>query len=815
VVTLAVLAVAWLGAPPATASTARVAAGLGDMFVQPGDATADLTPPPTPVDFAETPQAAVVSANQISACPVPASPGDMQCMAIAQTGLPSMTGVQPAASTISGYTPADLQSAYGLTSASAAGGGMSNGTPESVSVVVAYDDPSATADLALYRAQWGLPACDTAGAGCVTVTKVAGSNGELPVPPTAADGDWTFETSADLDMVTAICPGCHIDLFEAGGSDIQSMGVAEQAAENATVFIDNSWGSPEFFGESDWDNFYFNNTASLGKAIVFPAGNSGYGTTWPAVSQYVIAAGGTTLTQAAGTTRGWTETAWSDSGSGCAIADPKPSWQTADDSSPNGCLNRTDNDVAAVADPNTGVAVYDSTASGSRTAGWGVAGGTSVSASIITSVYALAGLPTIGTYPGSYLYQSGHASDLYPVTSGTDGTCETNRAYLCTAQAGYNGPAGLGTPDGTTAFTDSATGDEVTIPDPGTQDYKTGAAVSVPMDAADSAGGAVLTYTAPGLPAGLTINSGTGLISGTLTSTTGTSDVTVTATDNARASGSVTFDIVVVPSLAADWHLSSGPVDLNYDGKCLDDTNGTLANGNKIQVWGCSGGYDQVWAFNPDGSPGEAGIMTFHGLCLAASGNGTAPGTKLELWTCEADSTGQQWVLAGEGELYNPVSELCATDPGGNTANGTQLELEACTDAAYQQWVSPSSPVQSGVTGICVDNSAGGNTSGNKIQAWECLGNTNQKWFYHVGDTLQTNGLCMGVAGASTLDGALIELLTCTGGTSQKWVPGPQGQVENVGSGRCLADPGNSTTNGTQLVQEDCYGVPGEVWAIT
>jgi hypothetical protein len=820
-IALAVLVVAWLTAAPAGASTAVAANGTGDALGQVGQAVTQVTPPAPPEDFAETPPAPVVAANQASACPVASSPGDLECMAIAQTGLPSLTGVQADASTIAGYTPANLQNAYGLTSASASGG-TSGGLPQTVAVVDAYYDQDAAADLATYRAQWGLPACASGNgigttAGCIEQVnednQLITASSHPPAPPDTAD--WTFETSADLDMVSATCPNCRILLFEANSTSITDMGEAELSAENDANFIANSWGSPEFFGESSYDTLYFNNTANLGKAIVFAAGNSGYGTSWPAASPFVTAAGGTTLTAASGTTRGWTETAWSDSGSGCTVDEPKPSWQTADDTSPDGCLNRTDNDVAAVADPATGVAVYDSTGFGSRTAGWGVAGGTSVSASIITSVYALAGSPTSGTYPVSYLYQSGHASDLYPVTSGSDGTCESNRAYLCTAQAGYNGPAGLGTPDGTAAFADSAAGDEVSIPDPGTQDYQTGAAVSVPMDAADSASGATVTYTATGLPAGVTISSATGLISGTLTSTAGTSTVKVTAEDNTGASGSVTFDIVVVPSLAADWHLSSGSVDLNDDGLCMDDTNGTLANGNKIQVWSCSGGYNQVWAFNPDGSPGGAGTMTFHGMCLAASGNGTTTGTKLELWTCQAGGTGQQWALAGEGELYNPLSGLCATDPGGSTTNGTQLALETCADAAYQQWVTPSSPIQSGVTGMCVDNSAGDDTNGNKIQIYGCLGNTNQKWFYHVGDTLQTGGLCMGVVGASNLDGALIELLTCTGGASQKWVPGPQGQVENAGSGRCLDDPGNTTTDGTQLVQEDCYGVPGEVWAVT
>jgi subtilase family serine protease len=100
-------------------------------------------------------------------------------------------------------------------------------------------------------------------------------------------------------------------------------------------------------------------------------------------------------------------------------------------------------DVSADADPNTGVAVYDSY----HTGGWLVFGGTSVASPIVASVYALAGNETSGNY-GDYPY--GHASSLFDVTSGSNGSC--GGSYLCTAGPGYDGPAGLGTPNGTSAF---------------------------------------------------------------------------------------------------------------------------------------------------------------------------------------------------------------------------------------------------------------------------------------------------------------------------------------------------------------------------
>ena len=170
------------------------------------------------------------------------------------------------------------------------------------------------------------------------------------------------------------------------------------------------------------------------------SGDHGYRVEFPASSQYVTAVGGTTLTKSS-TSRGWNETAWHDSGSGCSKYIAKPSWQTD-----TGCANRTVADVAAVANPSTGVAVYDSYGA-TRGANWLVFGGTSVAAPIIAGVYALAGNASSTVY-GSFPYSN--TRSLYDVTTGTNGRCRVR--YLCAAGAGYDGPTGLGTPNGTGAF---------------------------------------------------------------------------------------------------------------------------------------------------------------------------------------------------------------------------------------------------------------------------------------------------------------------------------------------------------------------------
>ncbi len=160
-------------------------------------------------------------------------------------------------------------------------------------------------------------------------------------------------------MVAATCPNCKILLVEADSNSFSDLVTAvEYAAEHADV-VSNSYGGAEFLGEAGYESYY----NFPGKAITVSSGDSGYGAEFPAASQYVTAVGGTSLTTSS-IGRGWSETAWSGAGSGCSRYITKPTWQ-AD----TGCGRRTIADVSAVADPNTGVAVYDSYGSAGETTG--------------------------------------------------------------------------------------------------------------------------------------------------------------------------------------------------------------------------------------------------------------------------------------------------------------------------------------------------------------------------------------------------------------------------------------------------------------
>ncbi len=357
-------------------------------------------------------------------CPVTPEPGAAWCKSEVVTdasGAPAASSGPAAGS----YGPADLHSAYGLPATVA-------GAP-TVAIVDAYDDPRAEADLGVYRAQYGLPACTTAN-GCF---RKVDQNGGTRYP--AADVGWAEEISLDLDMVSATCPGCRILLVEARSANFSDLGTGvNRAVALGAKAVSNSYGGSEFSTETSADRQFFNHP---GVAITASAGDSGYGAQYPASSPFVTAVGGTSLTRTTANARGWTETAWSGSGSGCSAYEAKPTWQTDP-----GCAKRTEADVSAVADPNTGVSVYDSYGTGTG-GGWLVFGGTSAGAPLIAGVYALAG-NTSAISNGSYPYA--HRTALNDVTSGSNGTCP--QVYLCTAGPGYDGPTGLGTPKGTGAF---------------------------------------------------------------------------------------------------------------------------------------------------------------------------------------------------------------------------------------------------------------------------------------------------------------------------------------------------------------------------
>ncbi len=315
-----------------------------------------------------------------------------------------------------GFSPADLQSAYKLPSSR-------NGSGQTVAVVYFNDDPNAEADLETYRSHYGLPAC-TRASGCFKKVNESGEEGSYPLA-TRSGGT---EISLDLDMVSATCPNCHIILIEANEENLLSA-ISKAHRFGATVISDSWTYTREFPRETEDDR----DLQAAGVPITFPTYESTRegATTYPAASPYVIAVGGTVLERAANE-RGWSESTWENTVAACSRYEPKPLWQTD-----GGCRTRMYADVSAVA---VGLSIYDSYMS----PGWEKMNGTSASSPIVAGTLALANEATRQRGAGAFYDDP---SGVFDVVEGRNhGSCEPT--YFCAAGSRYDGPTGLGTPDG-------------------------------------------------------------------------------------------------------------------------------------------------------------------------------------------------------------------------------------------------------------------------------------------------------------------------------------------------------------------------------
>ena len=404
----------------------------------------------------------------VDACGKPSRARDMRCYAKVVTNVRG----EPLASsgTINGFKAADLRSAYGQPAILPAAGA------NVVAVVIPYDYAKLESNLATYRTAMGLPACTTAN-GCFS--RIYQGGVKPPAPP--AGSNWGVEVSLDTQMVSAMCPECKIRVYEATAADSANLAtmVALAAGDPAVLAISNSYGNTEatWFADANIANDAVRYQSSNG-AIVFASGDTGYGVNCPACLNTVLAVGGTTLKKTT-TGRLWSETAWAKAGSGCdrdsGALYARPSWNTTQMPPAAPCTRRMVADVAAVADPATGVAVYGPCGFSGilfGTTSWCVVGGTSASAPIWAGLIGSRGKPADASYPAecagvttqnrigcfltfkaasktgaappyTYGYNAANAQ-LNDATTGSNGSC--SGTILCTAAPGYDGPTGLGTP---------------------------------------------------------------------------------------------------------------------------------------------------------------------------------------------------------------------------------------------------------------------------------------------------------------------------------------------------------------------------------
>jgi hypothetical protein len=467
---LVVLVAALVGCVLPQVASAGGAAGLGSALTEPSPTEPVVTQPSsTALGYSLTP----TSTEPYAVCPPPA-PGNAGCLSVLDPQPVKTTSGYKASSAGpllegggegGGLDPENLQSAYKIPA--------TGGSTQTVAIVDAYDDPNAEKDLETFRAKYkldyksGETTCTKAN-GCFKKVNQTGEETNYPsdkyphIELSAIVEDWGLEMSLDLDMVSSACPECKIILVEATNEELSNLDAAESEAvalesggKKLATEVSNSWGSEEYAEETSSDT-HFNHPDVPTTAS---AGDSGYGVEYPAASKDVISVGGTTLKKNAASERGWEETVWEGTGSGCSAYESKPAWQG--DAS---CSKRTDNDVAADANNNKSpVSVYDSyeykEESGYETGklGWVLLGGTSVASPLVAGIEAHAS-STVKDEGAEAFYR--HA--LFGVTSGSNGIC--GHTYLCEAGEGYNGPAGWGTPDGpleltpkTSAITEAAT----------------------------------------------------------------------------------------------------------------------------------------------------------------------------------------------------------------------------------------------------------------------------------------------------------------------------------------------------------------------
>ena len=365
-----------------------------------------------------------------------------------------------------GLTPQQLHAAYELPSTTA------SSSSQTIALIELGGDPTLEPDLAIYDKRYGLPAC-TRSNGCLRVINEDG--GTTPQPQSSFRSG---ETSIDVQLAHAVCQNCHIVVVQANPESanwIEALGIAtntaiREGATEVTICIELYRAETEaeearYLKEAN--EKYFDHP---GIVITVASGDCGYDETndpehwefcetvrqrypsFPAKSSTVVTVGGTSLREHGGE---WTSTVWAQGGSGCSSIFPAPPWQQSVAGWASvGCgSQRLNVDVAAVANPNTGPAIYDSTAAGDWSpAGLGHAGGTSVAAPIVGAEFALAGGARGVAYPAQTLYShAGDGTAFEDVSEGSNGLCAA-AVTVCSATVGYDGPSGLGTPVGLSAF---------------------------------------------------------------------------------------------------------------------------------------------------------------------------------------------------------------------------------------------------------------------------------------------------------------------------------------------------------------------------
>ena len=315
-----------------------------------------------------------------------------------------------------GLSPNQIKKAYNL---------PKDGGQGTIAIIGAYDDKTIENDLNVFSKQFNLPPCTTLN-GCFEKHLMSGE--------TSTNSGWSMETSLDVQWAHAIAPQAKILLVSAKTQSGKNLidAVDYATSKEGVVAVSMSWGGPEFSDETTLDTHF----KSRNNIIFFASsGDKGAGTSWPAVSPYVVAVGGTRLNLAKDGSVA-SESAWSGSGGGVSLYEVEPTYQkTYTIPKANGM--RSIPDVAYNADPKFGFSIYK----GGENGGWYVVGGTSAGAPQWAAIHSLSLSVSLENI---YKDMSEKNTALYfrDVKNGSNGTC----GYYCDAHAKYDYVTGLGSP---------------------------------------------------------------------------------------------------------------------------------------------------------------------------------------------------------------------------------------------------------------------------------------------------------------------------------------------------------------------------------
>ena len=354
------------------------------------------------------------------------------------------------------------------------------------------------------------------------------------------------------------------------------------------------------------------------------------------------------------------------------------------------------------------------------------------------------------------------------------------------------------------------------ITSPGTVVTTAGQLAQIPLTVGDTASNAVPYYSIVGGPPGAYVNWNSATADGWRTATltgwpapAGSYKTTISLMGDNNNPASVTFTWTVKPAAGTG---PTGPVRLGEEGKCLDDTGNSSANGNKVQIWACNGDAAQNWTYAEDGT------LRIHGKCLDDTGYGTKVGTKLQLWSC-LSHTNQMWTTVNTVNLDNALAHDCLSVP--NAGNGVQVELGDCYPGDPQdEWTLPAGEILSGVPGECITDSGGGTANGTEIVLGTCTDSSAQRWTAEPDNTIRIFGKCLSLATPASGSDAI--LWSCGAGHMQQWSLDGSGvalgaAIEadgNVpGNDIYLESPPGQTAAGTQLVLGP-YGGSNADWDI-